>query len=48
MLITAHNSYREIPLTDLDINLDTLLPLSHQDQDPNPWDVTEAIENLDL
>ena len=48
LLITAHKSYRERPVTALDVPLDILLPLVHQEHDTNNWDITSKVENLNI
>ena len=48
MLIIVHKSYRERPVTALDIPLDILLPPVHQEHDTNDWDITIKVENLNI
>ena len=48
MLITAPRSYRERPITALDIPVDILLPLVHQEHNVNDWDITSEVENLNI
>ena len=48
LLITAHKSHRDRPITDLDLNLSTLLPPGREDQDSGTWNITEGIENVNI
>ena len=42
LLITAHKSRRDRPITHLDLNLSTLLPLGREDQDSSTSNITKA------
>ena len=49
LLITVPKSYRDRPITDLDLNLSTLLPpAGREDQDSSTWNITEATGDLNL
>ena len=48
LLIIAHKSHRDRPITDLDLNLSTLLPPGREDHDSSTWNITEATRDLNL
>ena len=48
LLIIVHKSHRDRPITDLDLNLSTLLPPGRADQDSSTWNITEGIENINI
>ena len=48
LLITVHKSHRDRPITNLDLNLSTLLPSGRADQDSSTWNITEGIENINI
>lgn len=48
LLIKTPKSHRDRPINASKVRLDILLPPNHQDQDPSTWNITRAVENLNI